>query len=40
MRLPDGSRLTETRVGDIVERVHRRDPGRPSVSGEQERTRS
>lgn len=38
IRLPDGSRLTEAKVDEIVERVHRRHPGRPSVSGEHERT--
>jgi hypothetical protein len=38
IRLPDGSRLTEAKVNEIVERIHRRHPGRPSVSGEQERT--
>ncbi|MHB8452111.1 MAG: hypothetical protein ACYDAQ_16925, partial [Mycobacteriales bacterium] len=38
VRLPDGSRLTEARVDEIVERVHRRHAGRPSVSGERERT--
>ena len=38
VRLPDGSRLTENTVDEIVERVHRRHPGRPSVSGERERT--
>jgi len=38
IRLPDGSRLTEAKVDEIVERVHRRYPGRPSVSGERERT--
>ncbi|MHB2023530.1 MAG: DinB family protein [Mycobacteriales bacterium] len=38
IRLPDGSRLTEAKVDEIVERVHRHHPGRPSVSGERERT--
>lgn len=38
IRLPDGSRLTEAKVDEIVERVHHRHPGRPSVSGERERT--
>ncbi len=38
IRLPDGSRLTEAKVAEIVERVHRRPPGRPSVSGDRERT--
>ncbi|MHB2023455.1 MAG: hypothetical protein ACYCO3_09025 [Mycobacteriales bacterium] len=38
IRLPDGSRLSEAKVDEIVERVHRRYPGRPSVSGERERT--
>jgi len=38
IRLPDGSRLTEAKVDEIVEGVHRRHPGRPSVSGERERT--
>ena len=38
IRFPDGSRLTEAKVDEIVERVHRRHPGRPSVSGERERT--
>ena len=38
IRLPDGSRLTEARVDEIVERVHVRHPGRPSVSGGRDRT--
>jgi len=38
IRLPDGSRLTEANVVEIVERVHGRHPGRPSVSGDRERT--
>jgi hypothetical protein len=38
IRLPDGSRLTEATVEEIVERVHSRHPGRPSVSGGRERT--
>lgn len=37
-RLPDGSRLTEAAAEEIVERVHNRHPGRPSVSGGRERT--
>lgn len=36
--LPDGSRLTQATVDEIVDRVHRRHPGRPSVSGGRERT--
>lgn len=38
IRLPDGSRLTEAKAAEIVERVHGRHPGRPSVSGDRERT--
>ena len=38
IRLPDGSRLTESKAAKIVERVHRQHPGRPSVSGDQEHT--
>lgn len=38
IRLPDGSRLTEAKVEEIVGRVHARHPGRPSVSGGRERT--
>ncbi len=36
--LPDGTRLTEAKVAEIVERVHDRHPGRPSVSGDRGRT--
>lgn len=38
IRLPDGSRLTQTKVDDIVDRMHRRYPGPSSASGERERT--
>lgn len=38
IRLPDGTRLTAAKVEAIVERVHSRHPGRPSVSGGRERT--
>lgn len=38
IRLPDGSRLTDTKVEEIVERVHTRRPGRPSVTGNQQQT--
>lgn len=38
VRLPDGSRLTEAKVDEIVERLHARHPGRPSVSGERGHT--
>ncbi|MHB8325305.1 MAG: ribbon-helix-helix protein, CopG family [Candidatus Dormibacteria bacterium] len=38
IRLPDGGRLTEVKVAEIAERVHGRHPGRPSVSGDRERT--
>lgn len=38
IRLPDGSRLTDEKANDIVERVHARHPGRPSVSGDRTHT--
>lgn len=38
VRLPDGSRLTEEIADGIVERVHVRHPGRPSVSDGRSRT--
>jgi hypothetical protein len=38
IRLPDGSRLTEAKAAEIVERMGARGRGRPSVSGDRERT--
>ncbi|MGH3848369.1 MAG: hypothetical protein ACRDRT_01450 [Pseudonocardiaceae bacterium] len=32
VRIPDGRRLTEATVSEIVERVHKRHRGRPSLS--------